>query len=803
VEILEDSLMLVFTLPAETVGLAEGDIVVGAEDGGYLRWVDSAEFNGNTVLLQTSPATLSEAIEEGEVELDLPLEFGAYGGGGDGDDVPLPFMMSLQGISLFDGSVGGVPLEVETTDGYIHFTPSLHIWAYKESGILPDYFEGWVSGELDFSIDLKATAGGSFSHSGEILLYGQTIAIYYPTPWPVGGTASLALYAGFEVSAAAEGSVEAGLDYSTDTKVGAVYDDDQFDYVFEHDVQGSFHQPSWNVEGTVAVTGYVRPEVSLKLYGAAGPVMDLKPYLKFLGDFLPPPPCWSILAGITGSVKFVLKVWKFGIESPPWTFLDYEKTLKTGCLCWPKTCGDLGKECGSWDDDCGGSVDCGTCGQAEDCVSGTCLLNCNEYCAGNGKNCDWYGECNCGSCGPGCTCVNNVCSLECQVCGDGNCTGSENCNDCFEDCGPCVTCPNGACDNGESCASCPQDCGVCCPNGACDNGETCATCTQDCGVCCPNGACDYGENCTTCPQDCGDCPPECGNGQCDGAENCNNCLVDCGQCCGNGNCDVQWGETAGNCPQDCDECQPSSTCCSAQGSHVPDGQNGPGCQGECKQCDGFGGCESKANGTVCANGQKSCSDGNCETVTLSLLMGGGEVELGEEVTVSCFSWGSAATSHDFAFFVMKGDSIIDQTVIEGGGPWAKWKATPSLAWSPEVSVQCRDETLSPYPLSEVKNMAVVLPLSISPNPVAAGQTVTFMCELSAEGGGHQVDFFVQKYGGPVGSLGAWAVNAAPDGTATLQAQSKMDWKPSVTVVCRDGSAPDPKPDSVFKILTVQ
>jgi len=46
-----------------------------------------------------------------------------------------------------------------------------------------------------------------------------------------------------------------------------------------------------------------------------------------------------------------------------------------------------------------------------------------------------------------------------DVCGDGDCTGDENCTTCSEDCGSC--CGNDICDWDESCESCEADCGVC------------------------------------------------------------------------------------------------------------------------------------------------------------------------------------------------------------------------------------------------------------------------------------------------------------------------------------------------------
>ena len=53
------------------------------------------------------------------------------------------------------------------------------------------------------------------------------------------------------------------------------------------------------------------------------------------------------------------------IEQPPIHGLITEP-------CAPKTCAQLGKECGIQNDGCGGTVNCGSCAQGFNCVNGTC-----------------------------------------------------------------------------------------------------------------------------------------------------------------------------------------------------------------------------------------------------------------------------------------------------------------------------------------------------------------------------------------------------------------------------------------------
>lgn len=133
-------------------------------------------------------------------------------------------------------------------------------------------------------------------------------------------------------------------------------------------------------------------------------------------------------------------------------------------------------------------------------------------------------------------------------CGDGDCSSSETCSNCPNDCGDCLGyCGDGTCDPGENCKSCSNDCGICektqfCGDGLCQQGECASRCSKDCSISdCKDGVCDlgFGENCGN-SLDCACSPNErceqlrcvtyCGNNNCDPDETCKSCSKDCGMC---------------------------------------------------------------------------------------------------------------------------------------------------------------------------------------------------------------------------------------------------------------------------------
>lgn len=80
-------------------------------------------------------------------------------------------------------------------------------------------------------------------------------------------------------------------------------------------------------------------------------------------------------------------------------------------VCVPETCSSLGKECGSWSDQCNGTLNCGDCDGNENCQNGRCICS-PDTCADLGYECgNWPNGCdgtlNCGGCGRDQFCNNN------------------------------------------------------------------------------------------------------------------------------------------------------------------------------------------------------------------------------------------------------------------------------------------------------------------------------------------------------------------------------------------------------------
>jgi hypothetical protein len=115
--------------------------------------------------------------------------------------------------------------------------------------------------------------------------------------------------------------------------------------------------------------------------------------------------------------------------------------------CTPKSCEDVGAECGAISDGCGSTAFCGTCAPPESCGGGGTPKQCGctpKTCASAGKNCGQIqdgcgGALECGTCASPETCggggIPNVCG-----CAPANCSSSW-CGAVEDGCGNTVLCP--------------------------------------------------------------------------------------------------------------------------------------------------------------------------------------------------------------------------------------------------------------------------------------------------------------------------------------------------------------------------
>lgn len=178
--------------------------------------------------------------------------------------------------------------------------------------------------------------------------------------------------------------------------------------------------------------------------------------------------------------------------------------------CVELECSDMMYECGSWEDGCGGRIDCGSCLSGEICNdSGRCVSCESKTCEELGYECGiWNDGCgfdiDCGQCGWNEYCnANGICTSDCEPT-----SCAENSYECglWEDgCGGELDC--GECEAGEVCSDLGRCEPACVPSTCAGLGYECGTWDDGCGDEIDCGSCENqeGEYCTEdgiCVNDC-------------------------------------------------------------------------------------------------------------------------------------------------------------------------------------------------------------------------------------------------------------------------------------------------------------
>lgn len=334
---------LVFDASDSSLSLSTGDVVVGEEEGGYLRTVRSATRSGNQIIVQTSPATLTDVFETATIRADIsgedfqqkirsPASTSGWRVKYLADGVTLSSAKSpkvsggigldLDGVTLAS-STGST---VQLTDGSVSFNPTVD-FTLAISGREVDEFEIASANEFAYQTDVvvASTNDVSISKDVELSIFEKIYAkLIGPVPVVITlevklvGSSSISVGAGTETTTPV--SFEGSTDHSLAYRGGRWIPEASQDF----DVTGG--EVSWNRSGGVATEIAIRPEASLKVYTVAGPYFTVGPYVGASVDLVPDPIEWRSYWG--GSARLGAKAELFDFLSADFgqtiTFIEAE-----------------------------------------------------------------------------------------------------------------------------------------------------------------------------------------------------------------------------------------------------------------------------------------------------------------------------------------------------------------------------------------------------------------------------------------------------------------------------------------------
>jgi len=334
----------------------QGDVIVGAQDLGFLRRVVSASTSGDVITLETDPAALSDVIVEGALETSIDLVFAdgapSLVGPLDPGEVrwgaPV-FTPLAEGVALSRAGINLSGLDVckmlqqaggptcpsgikkfEIKTGVLDFSPQFDLSA-RFSGLSLTSFRGVADGAVkaDFSLVLQAETSVS-PIKPQIDIAEITRPFYAQIgPVPVVGYVELSLKGGLEAKATAKGSVEAGFTNTHNVQVGASWNESAgWAPVFQSQRTFDAQLPALE-DGTlsgqidVETKLFLKPELRIIFYGVLGPFANVEPFGTFTLTFGTSACGMKSEAGINTEIGFTIpfldpKVGTFSDKNSPW-----------------------------------------------------------------------------------------------------------------------------------------------------------------------------------------------------------------------------------------------------------------------------------------------------------------------------------------------------------------------------------------------------------------------------------------------------------------------------------------------------
>jgi len=309
---------IVFREIGDGQNIEVNDIIITEQNGGLILEVNSIEHNNDLIKLNTSQSYLNRAVKHFKYNNEYKFDIGSSKK--NNSDIKLKKGVSLSGggislkeISLFKNSAGA---KVEITDGNIEFNPNIHIdWKIGFFELLE--FETYAKGDLAFDLEILVTSSADMKLKDEIVLASFTqTQIQFAGPIPIVEVIKLDFIAGYELDHFHNADISTGFESDYYVKVGAEYEkgsgwskiwDQSLDfemYPFE------FEELSLKTD----IKAYVKPKLTITLYGLAGPGIDTRPYLNFIGNAEKVSSSinwdWELKGGIDAHLLFVLGVFE-------------------------------------------------------------------------------------------------------------------------------------------------------------------------------------------------------------------------------------------------------------------------------------------------------------------------------------------------------------------------------------------------------------------------------------------------------------------------------------------------------------
>lgn len=334
---------LVFDYAGGPPHIPIGTVVVGSEGGGYLRKITRATAEGGKIELETTDASLVDALIEGSMQTDIDLSLPGEGALLDPADWPYISPCAtienggvrLDSCIIYSGTFGDAWVTASIPEGYVKFEPDFDFgFEVDDSSIVEVH--GIITGTVYLDLELEIDASTVFSDGEEYTVYEfKKHAWQVVGGLPVVEEITVSFILGFEAEAQVGGISTIGFSDTCTVSFGARYQNEFWLPVWNPECSdGHGHEPTWEATAELDAKVYFKMAVSTEIYAVAGPYLEVIPYARFDATVTTNPPCWEwgLYGGIESNLGFLVHI------------LDFELADFSVPLDWPelKLAGDEG-----------------------------------------------------------------------------------------------------------------------------------------------------------------------------------------------------------------------------------------------------------------------------------------------------------------------------------------------------------------------------------------------------------------------------------------------------------------------------
>ncbi|MBN2541817.1 hypothetical protein JXI42_03040 [bacterium] len=351
VEVSTGEVVFNFSQPPDTLDYIEGKILVGTEDGGYLRKVvGDPVYDGNTVTCATSNAALSEAITQGSFSYSATLEpiMGRQRGISVDTTIreegqppyhlratsPPPRISQRKGVTDFDytdieitftvAEYNAITIGIDTLR--FSFESGLNLYTVINIAFIDTFIM-----YLEQSVEVRFI-GVEFEFDQSIPLGSKEIELFSVDFAPLtffAGVIPVLLFPSLDLSISAEAALHLSsvATLQNEARVSASYTagagwTEGWDVIYSKSLEG---EGSLESAATRQITGELTEGISFEFgfmfYDITGPEIYINPYLYQEVSF--PPLGVDIGAGVEGGVNYVVEFLSYELYSFNYPLVDY------------------------------------------------------------------------------------------------------------------------------------------------------------------------------------------------------------------------------------------------------------------------------------------------------------------------------------------------------------------------------------------------------------------------------------------------------------------------------------------------